>query len=104
MYGCLCYLDLIRVRGGVTLQAVEADVTVVAVGIDSSFEGENGDYRAFNGIGLPGAQAELVATVAAAAKAPIVVVVTGSSVDLAAIKASLRLAFLTGAVRLIYCF
>jgi hypothetical protein len=34
-------------------------------GIDGSFEGENGDYRAFTGIGLPGAQAELVASVAA---------------------------------------
>ena len=52
---------------------VQAAATVVSIGIDGSFEGENGDYRAFAGIDLPGAQAKLVETVAAAAPHPIIV-------------------------------
>lgn len=68
--------------------AASADRALVFVGIDSSMEGENGDFRAFNGIGLPGAQAELVESVAAASKSPIIVVVTGSSVDLGPIKSN----------------
>jgi hypothetical protein len=62
-------------------------VVLVAVGIDGSFEGENGDYRAIVGdIGLPGGQGALVAAVAAAAAKPITVLVTGSSVDLTEVK------------------
>ena len=72
-----------------TAAAAASDAVLVAVGIDGSFEGENGDFRAITGdIGLPGAQGALVAAVAAAAKAPITVLVTGSSVDLAALKAN----------------
>ena len=67
--------------------AEAADVVLIAVGIDDSFEGENGDYRALSGvISLPGHQLSLVTAVAAAAKHPITVVVTGSSVDLAPLK------------------
>lgn len=68
--------------------ATTAVSTIVSIGIDGSFEGENGDYRAFTGIGLPGAQLKLVQSVAAAAPAPIIVTVSGSSVDLSSIKAN----------------
>jgi len=54
--------------------AGSAKATIVAIGIDGSFEGENGDFRAFGGIALPGAQAKLVTAVAAAAPKPIIVV------------------------------
>ena len=65
------------------------DVTLVAIGIDSSFEGENYDYRAIHpDIGLPGAQLELVEAVAAASERPVVVLVTGTSVDLSALKSN----------------
>ena len=60
---------------------------MVSIGIDGSFEGENGDYRAFTGIALPGSQAKLVTLVAEASPVPVVVVVSGSSVDLSPIKA-----------------
>ena len=68
--------------------AKAADVVVLAIGIDGNFEGENGDFRAFSpdGIALPGNQAALVAAVAEAAAKPVVVIVSGSSVDLAPIK------------------
>jgi|EP01043_Picozoa_sp_COSAG02_P003117 beta-D-xylosidase 4 len=67
--------------------ATTAASTIVSIGIDGSFEGENGDYRAFAGIGLPGAQLKLVQSVAAASPSPIIVTVSGSSVDLSPIKA-----------------
>ena len=69
--------------------AAAADVVMVAVGIDGTFEGENNDGRALSGdIGLPGLQQELVSRVAAAAKAPIIVVLTGSSVDVTELKSN----------------
>ena len=69
--------------------AATADIVMVAVGIDGTFEGENNDGRALSGdIGLPGRQVELVGRVAAAAKRPIIVVLTGSSVDVTALKAN----------------
>ena len=70
--------------------AKSAKAVVVAVGIDSSFEGENGDYRAISGegIALPGAQASLVDAVAAASSVPVVAVVTGSSVDISSLKSN----------------
>ena len=59
------------------------------MGIDSTFESENGDFRALSGdISLPGHQADLVARVAAAAKHPITVMATGSSVDLSPLKSN----------------
>ena len=67
--------------------AAASDTVVVAAGIDGSFEGENGDYRAISGfIGLPGSQLKLVQRVAEAAKQPITVIVTGSSLDLTELK------------------
>ena len=72
--------------------AADADLVVVAVGISSDgdvtdrFEAENTDRRALSGdIRLPGHQEELVSKAAAAAKQPIVVMVTGSSVDISAL-------------------
>jgi hypothetical protein len=74
--------------------AVSADVVVLAVGIDGSIEGENGDGRIIGydslGISLPGNQSGLVAAVALAAKKPVVLVVTGSSADLAMAKANAK--------------
>ena len=72
--------------------AATADVVLVAIGIDAvTFEKENTDGRALAAdIGLPGRQSELVSKVAAAAKAPITVVVTGSSVDISALKANAK--------------
>jgi hypothetical protein len=53
------------------------------------FEAENDDRRALSGdIGLPGHQGELVNRVAAAAKRPIIVMVTGSSVDISSLKSN----------------
>lgn len=73
--------------------AAEAEVVLVAVGLSSDgdpsdrFEGENCDRRALSGdIRLPGHQEELVNKVAAAAKQPIVVMITGSSVDITSLK------------------
>ena len=66
--------------------ASQAAATIVSIGIDGSFEGENGDFRAFAGIALPGAQGKLVEAVAAAAPKPITVIVTGSSVDISQVK------------------
>ena len=75
--------------------AAEADVVLVAVGISSDgdatdrFEGENGDRRALSGdIRLPGHQLELVTKAAAAAKKPIIVMLTGSSVDITPLKSN----------------
>jgi hypothetical protein len=71
--------------------AADADVTLISVGIDDSFEGENHDYRAITAdIGLPGAQQELVEAVAEQAAKPVIVLVTGTSVDLAPLKANPR--------------
>ena len=74
--------------------AAQADVVLVALGLSSDgdvmdrFEGENNDRRALSGdIRLPGHQEELALKAAAAAKRPIIVMLTGSSVDLTALKA-----------------
>jgi hypothetical protein len=67
--------------------AKAADTVLIAVGIDDSFEGENADHRALSGnISLPGSQTQLVAAIVAVAKHPVIVVVTGSSVDLHPLK------------------
>eukprot|EP01052_Picozoa_sp_SAG31_P043113 SAG31_NODE_7081_length_1794_cov_1.337463_2_plen_209_part_00 len=82
-----CPTDAAAIAKAVSATAA-ADTVMVAIGIDSSFEGENGDYRAIVAdIGLPGSQLALVTAVAKAAKQPIVVLVTGSSSDLTQVKA-----------------
>jgi hypothetical protein len=61
-------------------------LVVLSVGIDGDFEGENKDRRALEAsIEMPGAQVSLVEQVAAAAKSPIIVLLTGSSVDISPI-------------------
>jgi beta-D-xylosidase 4 len=75
--------------------AAAADVVLVAIGISSDgdatdrFEAENDDRRALSGdIRLPGHQGDRVSKVAAAARHPIIVMVTGSSADLTQLKSN----------------
>ena len=59
--------------------AKEADITILAMGLDSSQESENHDRTS---LALPGAQDELIRKVSAAAKQTILVVITGGCVDI----------------------
>jgi hypothetical protein len=66
--------------------AKNSDVTVIVVGIDQSQESEGKDRTAIN---FPGVQSNFISTVASGAKGPVVVVVmSGSSIDLSAVATS----------------
>lgn len=79
--------------GDAEAAAAAADVVVLALGTDGSIEDENADGRAFEpwGIALPGQQASLAANVTAAAQHPVIVVVSGSGVDLSPLKSDARI-------------
>jgi len=63
-----------------------SELVVVAVGVDITYENENNDRRALEGsIELPGAQLSLVQQVATVAPSPIIVLLTGSSLDISAL-------------------
>jgi beta-glucosidase-like glycosyl hydrolase len=72
--------------------AAAADVVILALGIDGSIEGENGDGRAFVewGIALPGSQSELAAKISAAAKSPVIAILTGAPVDMTPLKTAVK--------------
>jgi hypothetical protein len=66
--------------------AKAADATVIVVGIDQSVESEGKDRTA---ITFPGVQSQLISQVASGAKGPVIVVVmSGSSLDLSALASS----------------
>ena len=74
--------------------AQTSDVTVVAVGLDASFENEGLDRTSLS---LPGQQAQLVTSVCAAAKGPcILVLVSGGAVDISPVLPSVSAAWYTG--------
>lgn len=80
--------------GAAVSAAQSSDITIVAVGIDASFENEGLDRIDIN---LPGQQNALVQQVCAAAKgACILVVVSGGAIDIAPVLNSVTAAFWTG--------
>lgn len=89
--------DIVLVAIGESLIKPPFSISFLTVGISTGlssdgdpsdrFEAENNDRRALSGdIGMPGHQGELVSKVAAAARKPVIVVVTGSSLDLTELK------------------